>query len=181
MRRLPLTAKRLSSSVIFLSLLLFECDRHDVTDVAPPQPGSPTFTVSPQQAIEAAQYHFRAAQKQDTLSGARVGATFEATEEVPVLDSATREPLLYIINGKKGFVIVSADMRTMPVLAYSETNNFRLDGMPWGVKDWLETAKQKVKDVKRPDKSAHDIVIKEWQKYLDGKLNVPQRQRGQNR
>ncbi len=173
MKKLLLTVKRLSFSMIFLSLLLFECDRHDVTDVAPPQSESPTYAVSPQQAIEAAQYHFQAAQKQDTLSGARVGAILEVTEEVPVLDSVTREPLLYIINGTKGFVIVSADMRTMPVLAYSETNNFKLDEMPWGVKDWLETAKQKVKDVKRPDKSAHEIVIKEWQKYLDGKLNLP--------
>ncbi|MFB9293857.1 Spi family protease inhibitor, partial [Persicitalea jodogahamensis] len=126
-----------------------------------------------QQAREAARFHIKTVRKQDTLPNARVGGVLEVTDEVPVLDSITQEPLLYIINGKKGFVVVSADMRTMPVLAYSETNNFRTEDMPPGVKMWLEDAKQKVKDVKRPDKTAHDIVVKEWQKYLDGKLNIP--------
>lgn len=52
-------------------------------------------------------------------------------------------PQLYIINFKEGgFIIISADKRIEPILAYSESSNFPLNdfsNMPFGLSFWLNS------------------------------------------
>lgn len=43
------------------------------------------------------------------------------------------ETLFHVINYDEGFVIVSGDRRTVPVLAYSETGSFEVNNAPDGV------------------------------------------------
>lgn len=51
----------------------------------------------------------------------RTASTSEINEIETVADE-DKSPLFYVINYKTGgFIIVSSDLRTMPVLAYSET------------------------------------------------------------
>ncbi len=95
------------------------------------------------------------------------------TDNKTIIDDNDKKPLFHIMNMAKGFIIVSADLRTMPVLAYSEQSQFNTDNMPFGVKDWFENAKSKLKDVKRLNVAADSIVVKEWRKYLAGELNLP--------
>lgn len=57
----------------------------------------------------------------------------------------------YIINYKGGgFLILSADKRARPVLAYSNENSFPIDNTeyPEGVVDWLESSKKYVAKVR---------------------------------
>lgn len=142
-------------------------------EVQLPENSEASFAVSQKQARELAQHFVTDLKEGNDKSSARVSSVTDFTDEKPVVDNATKEPLLYIINRRKGFIVVSADFRTMPVLAYSDESRFEIESMPEGVKTWLETAKQKIKDVKKPSMIADSIVIKEWQKYLTGNLNLP--------
>ena len=43
----------------------------------------------------------------------------------------------YVFNADKGFVIVSGDDRTMPVLGYSLSGSFNPDSIPDNMRAWL--------------------------------------------
>ena len=59
--------------------------------------------------------------------------------------NSSGQPALYVINftGNRGFIITSATKRMMPILAYSETGNYNINGKnPEGLKSWqTETVK----------------------------------------
>lgn len=59
-------------------------------------------------------------------------------------------PLYYIINYKndKGFVILSADKRCMPILAFSEKGQFKKEQAAGGLLDWMERSESYVKMMK---------------------------------
>ena len=52
----------------------------------------------------------------------------------------------YIFNtvGKKGFVIVSGDDRTIPILGYTDSGEFDPNNMPENMKAWLENYDQQM-------------------------------------
>jgi hypothetical protein len=153
------------------SLLLSQCD---TTDVALPQSEEAPFAVSSKQAMEVAQRYIASLQKQQAeKGGARASSVTEVVGEETIVDEVDKKPLFHVINRTKGFIIVSADLRTMPVLAYSDESHFDTGRMPFGVKDWFESAKLKIKDARTSEKTADSIVVKEWRKYLSGKLNLP--------
>lgn len=45
---------------------------------------------------------------------------------------------LYIFNGDLGFVVMAADDCVKPILGYSLTGTFKVDGMPENIKSWLQ-------------------------------------------
>lgn len=148
------------------------CQRPD-SEVLLPKAVTTPFAVSQKQAKELAQHFVTTMQEKNKNPSARVDAIVDITDEKTVYDDATNEPLLHIINRKNGFIVISADFRTMPVLAYSDESSFDTEKMPEGVKMWLEAAKLKIKDVRKPDMVADSVVIKEWQKHLAGNLSLP--------
>ena len=83
--------------------------------------------ISRQQALQKAQRFMPGKQFGEVRNFARGGN---------VSDS---EPF-YIFNaeGKKGFVIVSGDDRTRPILGYSKTGNLDIDQLPENLKGWLD-------------------------------------------
>lgn len=106
----------------------------------------------------------------DSLAtGARQSAVLKNVKQDVIIDSVDNKPLFYIINTDNGFTVVSADMRTMPILACSEEKNFNLNDIPPGVSVWMESAKSKIRDVKKKNETIHMIVAKEWKKYLSNK------------
>ncbi|MDT0677295.1 Spi family protease inhibitor [Autumnicola musiva] len=64
-------------------------------------------------------------------------------EEHLVVNPDGKNPTSYIMNYEGGgFIIVSADDRTIPILAYSEKNKFpfnRNDTLPANLLNWLES------------------------------------------
>lgn len=89
------------------------------------------------------------------------------------------EELFYILNfkskesqpQKKGFVIISADRRAEPILAWSDDNNFELDfdNMPPGIQLWLGFAKEVVKRAKSQQEQSEKIKAA-WT-YIDNYVN----------
>lgn len=70
--------------------------------------------------------------------------------------SQTDEAELYILNADDGgFVIVSGDDRTVPILGYSDQGEFRTDDMPDNVRSWLESY---VEQIKALDHGATPVV-----------------------
>ena len=71
-------------------------------------------------------------------------------------DSQAREAELYILNADGGgFVIVSGDDRTTPILGYSDKGEFRMDNMPDNLRYWLESY---VEQIKALDNGATPVV-----------------------
>ena len=65
------------------------------------------------------------------------------------INSTSTTPSFYVFNttGNQGFVIVSGDDRTTPVLGYTDNGNFDPNKMPANMKAWLENYEQQIKDL----------------------------------
>jgi len=77
--------------------------------------------------------------------------------------------LLYVINYEDGgFLILPADNRVYPILAYSETNSFTTDetALPDGVNVWVQDIKKEIKQVKKENKKQSKEIKFFWDKYL---------------
>ncbi|WP_324292971.1 Spi family protease inhibitor [Marinifilum fragile] len=106
--------------------------------------------------------------KNSTLS-----TTNEITEITPIEDENC-EPLFYIINYKNGgFVVISADNRTTPILAFSDYNNFSLDNndYPTGLVDWLLKTKNGIQAIRIDSIEQTSIIKQEWEKLLNQSSN----------
>ena len=92
--------------------------------------------VSRQQALQKAQQFMPGKQFGEVRSFARKGNVSE------------REPF-YIFNaeGKKGYVIVSGDDRTRPILGYAERGNLEEDNMPDNMKWWLNNLARQIEAI----------------------------------
>lgn len=152
-------------SLLLLSPILFQCNR---SEIATPQSVDEPFAVSATEALQVAQ-KFTVAKNSP---GGKIGSATVVGEET-IYDETDQKPLFHVINQTKGFIIVSADLRTMPVLAHSNESQFDTKQMPIGVKGWFDSAKLKIKGIKKNVVHADSIIIKEWKKYLSGQLNLP--------
>ena len=76
----------------------------------------------------------------------------------------------YIFNYENGFVIISADDRANPVLAYSNEAPFNVNGTPSNIIEWLRGYENEIKDVIDRDLKSSPEIKREWDRLLDGKL-----------
>lgn len=86
-------------------------------------------------------------------------------KEASELKATNQENSIYIINfNEGGFVIMSADNRATPILAYSETDDFKLDinELPEPVKDWILNENDRIDYVKENNVSQSLEVKTEW-------------------
>lgn len=98
-------------------------------------------------------------------------------EVFPVKDEK-KETVFYIINyEKKGFLILSADKRISPVLAYSENNEFRTNEKSYnsGIANWLNMTMKTIQIARENNIKQTDLVKAEWDIFLSqpGSLNIP--------
>ncbi len=77
--------------------------------------------------------------------------------------------LFYVYNvvGQKGFVLLSADDRMLPVLAYSFESSFGdTADMPPALKEWLAVTERQIRVVLKEHPAVPAEVKKAWQHYL---------------
>ena len=81
--------------------------------------------------------------------------------------------LIYIFHlNPMGFVLISADDRVSPILAYSYESNFITENMPQNVSYFINTHKYGILDAFENNRIAEQKVIDEWVKYQnEGNLN----------
>ena len=95
---------------------------------------------------------------------------FKKTPQAIALEEKTNpsfENIFYIFNIKnqKGFVIVSANSKTVPILAYSLENNFPAENLPPEVEEWLNIYKQQIKHAAKLKIIPQSYITKAWKKY----------------
>ncbi|MEI3468143.1 MAG: C10 family peptidase [Bacteroides intestinalis] len=78
-------------------------------------------------------------------------------------------PAFYVFNNtdRKGFVIIAGDDVAMPVLGYSFTDNFVVDGMPSNLKSWMNGLKEQINRARETGLNASDVVSKAWRGLSD--------------
>ncbi|MCF6241909.1 MAG: C10 family peptidase [Bacteroidales bacterium] len=101
---------------------------------------------------------------------------FKKTNPKIVFEKTTgksKENNYYIFNDKNShsFVIISADKKAYPILAYSLENNFPIANMPPEVAEWLAMYNLQIAKLKTLKKSAEEKVTLAWNKYSSTNFN----------
>jgi hypothetical protein len=149
--------KKLSIILLAISALLYSC--HDEQDIKT----LPSNFVTQKEATIVAE-----AQAPGILLNNR-GRSLGINRIKDVLAVTPDEsPSMYIFNYERnGFIIVPADNRVFPVMAYSEENFFPSDKkiLPDGLVAWLNALDQNVKAI-RADTIKQTLVMKQnWNRY----------------
>lgn len=78
----------------------------------------------------------------------------------------------YVFNkSNNGFVIVSGDDATTPILAYSNTDAFETENIPPHYAEWLDSYKSQIQYIRTNNLKATAEVSKKWGNLLAGKYN----------
>lgn len=90
-------------------------------------------------------------------------------------------PLFHIINFEEGgFVVVSADYRAMPVIAFNDTEEllYERDKGINGLAVWFEQSKDQLKEIKKSSKGIEKVIEKAWKEYLEDGFIFPTNKNG---
>lgn len=80
------------------------------------------------------------------------------------------DTVFYIFNySKGGFVIISAEQKTHPIIAYSFTNSFDLKNQNPAVRDFLGTYGEKIAHIQKYNIAADKRINQEWKNLKEGK------------
>ena len=86
------------------------------------------------------------------------------------------QPYYYIFNagGNSGYVIVSADDRTEPILGYVDQGSFDPDNIPENMRSWLQLYADQIKYIIDNDLQPSSPLIKKRNKVQGTKHSVPE-------
>lgn len=110
-------------------------------------------------------------------SKARVAKTYDV-DKMTTFSGDDQKPLFYAYTYKNGgFIIISADKRTIPVLAFSSNGDSDWDRASEvnGLQLWLEMAKNEINDIKKDNLPPDRFVTIEWAKYLSSTSHTIER------
>lgn len=95
--------------------------------------------------------------------------------------AAGTAPAFYVFNrtDSNGFVIVAGDDVALPILGYSYTNNFVVDGMPGNIRNWMNGLREQINAAREENSIASAVTVEAWQSAarkavgtLEKKLNT---------
>lgn len=149
--------KKLLQALLFLiSLFTYSCANDDI-EKGLDEKKSNEYFVTQEKAKEIASSVFKNKQAKG----------FEGkvlTESFPVKDE--NDEIVYYINNysEGGFVILAADTRSIPVLAYSFDNNFdtSAENYPGGLVEWLVYAKNQIKEIRAKELPQPEEFVEMW-------------------
>ncbi len=90
----------------------------------------------------------------------------KSTKTCSYIAKDKRDTLFYVFNATKGFVIIAADKRSVPILAFSEKNIFETDNIIPPVEMWLEHYKNQIQLLKSSPEKISNKNIQLWNKLL---------------
>jgi hypothetical protein len=90
--------------------------------------------------------------------------------QFPLVNAAVsnKDTLYYVLNDtiNKSFVIVAADNRVWPILAYSTSSNFNSNNLPPALTDWMESRKLEIAYIKNNNLQADNLTNSKWNDLL---------------
>jgi hypothetical protein len=123
-------------------------------------------TVSREEALQVGENYFK-------NSAAQFGIAKDVlvVETESFLQTENGNPAIYIFNFKDGgFVLVSADKRTMPVFAYSTDESFNLQDIAPATRLWIDKYMEQTDLIISQNIDADETVKAAWNKYLSGNI-----------
>jgi len=86
-----------------------------------------------------------------------------------IATKSTVQPAFYVFGRDGGgFVIVAGDDNVTPVLAFSDHNEFRVEGMPDNVRWWMDNMKASI----RSTRSQTMAIREKWSSFVDTKADL---------
>ena len=78
-----------------------------------------------------------------------------------ILTKSSLDPAFYVFNNESGpgFVVVSGDDSTLPVLGFSDSHNFKKEGMPANLSWWFRYMGRQVNAARQAGLSSADGVL----------------------
>ena len=127
-----------------IKLLFFLCSVSSVTIAQP---------VSINTAKAIAEQHLASVSKSMLKSTVTQRSTYHFTSVKSVVEN--KDTLYYILNDtiNNGFVIVSADQRAWPILAYSTEGRFNEKKQPEAFLYWMDNRKKEIEYIKKNNKA----------------------------
>jgi hypothetical protein len=184
-------SKRLILSVLLFalpSLLFLQCNKNEIFIPKEDKETLKLFEVSLEDAVSIAKSFIPPSKEENSKeenlqkTNLRTASTLgEIDKKETIIDEDSKDALFHIITYRKGgFIIVSADLRSMPVFAFSDNEKFDLEQKleANGFKLWFNMAKEQVKTIKKENKELSSIAEKEWKKYSNGEFNPLKNKKG---
>ena len=163
----------MKKTIIFLLLVgLISCNVEELNTTASPDKAYDELTVSMNEALEIASSFV----SEKGLIPMTKGANPSITSSFSIKDK-TDEPLLHVINyDGGGYVIISGDMRIMPIQAYSSFESFdeNQDSYPWGLKQWLKATETVRDSLRKKGDEPQEEVQSAWMRYKSSYYNPHQ-------
>ena len=135
-------------ALLLIGLLIYSCSE-DVNDTLTSE--SDQNFISEKFVKDVSNNFLFKNEKYNSLKKLKVTYTNKSVKELVPIKNEKSETVFYIINyNGGGFVMLAADNRTLPILAYSETNNFSLneESYPSGLVKWLTDTKKGIELVR---------------------------------
>lgn len=170
-------AKKTDRVYLFLILIFFSlitsCNQENTGDVKELSQDSKNL-ITPDIALKISSnilFHQNATTSKNTTTAAK------KVKSIKPVKYNNEENLFYIINYEDGgFVILSADNRLAPILAYSDTSVFRTDANDYssGLVGWLGATSDTIKSLRKSNMVQSLSVRKEWDSYYSKRLVEPE-------
>lgn len=111
----------------------------------------------------------------------QIAENFAITQNIPVDDNPViniapegmfHQLYVFGFDGAKGFVIVAADDRVIPILGYSLTTCFSSSDIPEHVKEWFFDYETQIDTLVAHNVEPTAVVQREWNAYSNSKSSI---------
>lgn len=153
--------------ILLVGVLVYSCSQDEQIDSKIESEQSENF-VNLNKASDIAsviQYPLPVNTNYKSLKAKRVTSMPKVIESITKVPDEDGNTSYYIVNYENdGFLLLAADMRVNPVLAFSNTGKFLLDTnqYPNGLVEWLVNTKDVIKDVRENNLELSDEMKKLW-------------------
>ena len=159
----------LSLSLLIVAILINGCGKSKFTGINN-LPKDYVNDIVPQDVAK------KIAENFDRNSLNKSAGTKSVSRSLPVVESFTLsdslgQPAIYVFNYIKdsGFILVSADYKQMPVLAFVDNGNLHEGAIPGGMLLWLGTTLENTMLLRLAKDSLHNMVARTmWNRFLNG-------------
>lgn len=104
--------------------------------------------------------------KKKSTSNARTGILEKTVKKIKTFKDSLQTALYYVITyNEGGFVIVSAEKRARPILAFSDIHDFPVDReFPAGVKEIMDSYVASIKELRSRNEAPDPSIRAEWER-----------------
>lgn len=103
------------------------------------------------------------------VKNARTGNKEKTVKKITPFKDSDNKILYYVINYQGGgFTVISAEKKMMPIIAFSETNDFPVDSeLPAGIKETMGIYQASIQKLRNENAPEDPKVAREWARFGD--------------